>query len=112
MKNNDISADFGAKKPKFDCCIYPSPGLSSSVVEPYNSVLSTHSLLEYTDVCFLMDNEATYEICRRSLQILQPSYSNVNQLIAQTVSSLTSSLRFDGKLISVNFLYIIAYRVS
>jgi len=27
-------------------------------VEPYNSVLSTHSLLEHTDVAVMLDNEA------------------------------------------------------
>ncbi|GMP99558.1 hypothetical protein CsSME_00046991 [Camellia sinensis var. sinensis] len=28
--------------------VYPSPQISTSVVEPYNSVLTTHSLLEHT----------------------------------------------------------------
>ena len=31
-----------------------------AVVESYNSVLSTHALLEHTDVTFCMDNEAHY----------------------------------------------------
>lgn len=72
--------------------------ISSSVVEPYNSVLSTHSLLEHTDVAFMLDNEAIYDICRRSLNIQRPSYTNLNRLIAQVISSLTASLRFDGAL--------------
>jgi len=86
------------KKSKLDFCIYPSPQVSTSVVEPYNSVLSTRSLLESTDVAFMLDNEAIYDICRRSLDIEQPSYTNLNRLIAQVISSLTSSLRFDGAL--------------
>merc|ERR1712060_986813 len=32
--------------------------VSTAVVEPYNSVLSTHSLLEHTDVAVMLDNEA------------------------------------------------------
>jgi len=44
-----LSVDYG-KKSKLDFCIYPSPEVSTAVVEPYNSVLSTHSLLEHTDV--------------------------------------------------------------
>ena len=32
----------------------------SSVVEPYNGVLSTHSLLEHTDASILYQNEAIY----------------------------------------------------
>lgn len=43
--------------------------VSNAVVEPYNSVLSTHSLLEHTDVAIMLDNEAIYDICRRSLDI-------------------------------------------
>lgn len=52
-------------------------------MEPYNSVLSTHSLLEHTDVAVLLDNEAIYDICRRSLDIERPTYTNLNRLISQ-----------------------------
>jgi len=61
-------------------------------------VLSTHGLLEHTDVCVILDNEAVYDICRRSLGIERPSYANLNRLVAQVISSLTASLRFDGAL--------------
>jgi len=93
-----LSVDYGKKKSKLDFCIYPSPEVSTAVVEPYNSVLSTHSLLEHTDVSFMLDNEAIYDICRKSLDIERPSYQNLNRLIAQVVSSLTASLRFSGSL--------------
>ncbi|KAJ6310375.1 hypothetical protein OIU76_015163 [Salix suchowensis] len=78
-------------------CIH-HPQVSTSVVEPYNSVLSTHSLLEHTDVAVLLDNEAIYDICKRSLDIERPTYTNLNRLISQVISSLTASLRFDGAL--------------
>jgi tubulin alpha len=92
-----LSADYG-KKSRLDFCIYPSPQNSTSVVEPYNSVLSTHALLEHTDVAFLLDNEAIYDITKRSLGIEKPTYRNLNRLIAQVISSLTTSLRFEGAL--------------
>ncbi|XP_021718441.1 tubulin alpha-1 chain [Chenopodium quinoa] len=92
-----LSVDYG-KKSKLGFTIYPSPQISTSVVEPYNSVLSTHSLLEHTDVAVLLDNEAIYDICRRSLDIERPTYTNLNRLISQVISSLTASLRFDGAL--------------
>jgi tubulin alpha len=38
-----LSVDYG-KKSKLGFTVYPSPQVSTSVVEPYNSVLSTHSL--------------------------------------------------------------------
>jgi len=92
-----LSVDYG-KKSKLGFTVYPSPQVSTAVVEPYNSVLSTHSLLEHTDICVVLDNEAIYDICRRSLKIDRPTYTNLNRLIAQVISSLTASLRFDGAL--------------
>ncbi|KAE8725210.1 Tubulin alpha-3 chain [Hibiscus syriacus] len=95
-----LSVEYG-KKPKLGFTIYPSPQVSIAVVEPYNSVLSTHSLLEHNDVAVLLDNEAIYDICRRSFDIERPTYTNLNRLISQIISSLTTSLRFDGA-INVN----------
>jgi tubulin alpha len=92
-----LSVDYG-KKPKLGFTVYPSPQTQTAVVEPYNSVLSTHALLEHTDVCVILDNEAVYDICHKNLNISCPSYSNLNKLIAQVISSLTASLRFDGAL--------------
>ncbi|KAG2375155.1 hypothetical protein C9374_010159 [Naegleria lovaniensis] len=92
-----LSVDYG-KKSKLGFTVYPSPQVATAVVEPYNSVLSTHALLEHTDVAVMLDNEAIYDICRRSLDIQRPTYTNLNRLIAQVISSLTASLRFDGAL--------------
>merc|ERR1712146_65073 len=92
-----LSVDYG-KKSKLGFCIYPSPQVSTAVVEPYNATLATHSLLEHTDVAVMLDNEALYDICRRCLDIERPTYTNLNRLMAQVVSSLTASLRFDGAL--------------
>jgi len=83
---------------KMTFSIFPSPQIATSVVEPYNSVLCLHSMLDNTDVTVAMDNEALYDVCRRSLDVEKPTYTNLNRLIAQVVSSLTASLRFDGPL--------------
>ncbi|KAF6172729.1 hypothetical protein GIB67_000787 [Kingdonia uniflora] len=56
------------------------------------------SLLEHTDVVVLLDNEAIYDICRRSPDIKRPTYINLNRLVSQVISLLTASLRFDGAL--------------
>ncbi|KAG2219092.1 hypothetical protein INT45_005823 [Circinella minor] len=92
-----LSTDYG-KKTKLEFSVYPAPKVSTAVVEPYNSVLTTHATLEQSDVTFMVDNEAIYDICRRNLDIPRPSYANLNRLIAQVVSSITASLRFDGSL--------------
>ena len=73
--------------------------LSSAIVEPYNTVLATsQGLLEHFNTNCIIENEACYDICRRNLSITRPTYSNINRLIAQVVSSWTYSLRFDGSL--------------
>ncbi|VDQ00986.1 unnamed protein product [Trichobilharzia regenti] len=92
-----MSVDYG-KKPKFQFLIYPSPRISSAVVEPYNSLLTTHSTLEHTDCSFLIDNEAIYNICYKTLEVEKPTFTNLNRLISQVVSSITCSLRFPGSL--------------
>ncbi|MBA0605835.1 hypothetical protein Godav_018370 [Gossypium davidsonii] len=59
------------------------------VFQPYNSVLSTHSLLEHTDDAVLLENEA---ICRRSLDIERPAYTNLNRLVYQLARKACVSL--------------------
>ncbi|KFY26800.1 hypothetical protein V493_03852 [Pseudogymnoascus sp. VKM F-4281 (FW-2241)] len=92
-----LSVDYG-KKCKLEFCVYPAPQTATSVVEPYNSILTTHTTLEHSDCSFMVDNEAIYDICRRNLGLERPNYENLNRLIAQVVSSITASLRFDGSL--------------
>ena len=57
--------------------------MSTAVVEPYNSILTTHTTLEHSDCAFMVDNEAIYDICRRNLDIERPTYTNLNRLIGQ-----------------------------
>ncbi|XP_071957195.1 tubulin alpha chain-like [Antedon mediterranea] len=92
-----LSVDFG-KKSKLQFSIYPAPQISTAVVEPYNAILTTHTTLEFSDCAFMVDNEAIYGICNSNLDIERPTYTNLNRLIGQIVSSITASLRFDGAL--------------
>ncbi|KAF5280468.1 hypothetical protein FQR65_LT03277 [Abscondita terminalis] len=92
-----LSADY-EKKTKLEVAIYPAPQISTAVVEPYNTVLTTHDTLEHSDCTFVFDNEAIYDICRIKLHVERPSYTNLNRLLAQIISSVTSSLRFEGSL--------------
>ena len=89
--------DYG-KKSKLEFSVYPAPQVATAVVEPYNSILTTHTTLEHSDCAFMVDNEAIYDICKRNLDVERPTYVNLNRLISQVVSSITASLRFDGAL--------------
>ena len=92
-----LSTDF-SRKAKLEFTIYPSPRVATSVVEPYNAVLTSDFSLDHANCAFLMDNEAIYNMCHRRLGIERPSYMQLNRLISQVVSSVTASLRFEGSL--------------
>ena len=77
--------------------ILPSPKVSDIVVEPYNSLLALDQLTEWCDEVFCMDNEALYNISSRNLKCKKVSYDNLNNLIAQTMSGVTTTLRFPGQ---------------
>uniref|UniRef100_A0A3Q2CIK8 Tubulin alpha chain n=1 Tax=Cyprinodon variegatus TaxID=28743 RepID=A0A3Q2CIK8_CYPVA len=83
-----LSIDYG-KKSKLEFAIYPAPQVSTAVVEPYNAILTTHTTLEHSDCAFMVDNEAIYDICHRNLGVERPTYTNLNRLMAQLVSSIT-----------------------
>jgi len=89
---------FGKKIPRIAFSVFPSPQISTCIVEPYNSCLSMPSLLDFSEVCVCLDNEAIYNICKQTLKIPKPSYVNLNRLVSQVISSLTASLRFEGEL--------------
>jgi hypothetical protein len=53
--------------------VFPSPKVSDTVVEPYNATLSVHQLVENADECMVLDNEALYDICFRTLKLTTPT---------------------------------------
>merc|ERR1711990_202466 len=51
-----------------------------------------------SDETFVIDNEALYNINHNILKNDQPTYSELNGLVAQATCGITASLRFPGKL--------------
>merc|ERR1711920_672394 len=78
--------------------IIPSPKVSDTVVEPYNAVLSFHQLVENADEVMMMDNEALYDICFRTLKLTTPTYGDLNHLVSAAMSAVTCCIRFPGQL--------------
>lgn len=92
-----LSVEYNGKT-KLEFSVYPAPRIATAVVEPYNSILTTHNTMEYSDCAFMVDNEALYDICHHKLGVERPSYSHINRLVSQVISSITASLRFEGLL--------------
>ena len=76
--------------------VVPSPKVSDTVVEPYNATLSVHQLVENADECMVLDNEALYDICFRTLKLTTPTFGDLNHLISAVMSGVTCCLRFPG----------------
>jgi len=78
--------------------VFPSPKVSDTVVEPYNATLSIHQLVENADEVMVIDNEALYDICFRTLKLTTPTYGDLNHLVSASMSGVTCGLRFPGQL--------------
>jgi len=93
-----IKTDYGSSATVIEFAVYPAPNISPVIVEPYNSILTAHATINNSDCTLIFDNEACYEACTRNLDVSRPTYTNINRLIAQVVSGVTSSFRFPGSM--------------
>ncbi|XP_040865566.1 tubulin beta-1 chain-like [Glycine max] len=57
--------------------VFLSPKVSNTVVESYNATLSIHQLVDITNECMVLDNEALYDICVCTLKLTNPSCIDV-----------------------------------
>ena len=85
------------KKPIFTFSVFPSPLISDSVVEPYNSILTLNKLKNFANEVIVLDNHALFNIASTKLQ-RRANYTDLNYIIALIMSSVTASLRFHGTL--------------
>ncbi|KAF3449006.1 hypothetical protein FNV43_RR09730 [Rhamnella rubrinervis] len=73
--------------------------LISKIREEYpDRMMLTFFLVENADECMILDNEALYDICFRTLKLTTPSFGDLNHLISATMSGVTCCLRFSGQL--------------
>nr|ACN61492.1 beta-tubulin T4 [Euplotes focardii] len=78
--------------------VFPSLKVCDNVVASYNTTLSVPHLIENADEVMVIDNEALYGICFRTLKLTTPTYGDLNHLVSAVISGVTSSLRFPGQL--------------
>eukprot|EP00216_Chloropicon_sp_CCMP2111_P003221 CAMPEP_0198242492 /NCGR_PEP_ID=MMETSP1446-20131203/16966_1 /TAXON_ID=1461542 ORGANISM="Unidentified sp, Strain CCMP2111" /NCGR_SAMPLE_ID=MMETSP1446 /ASSEMBLY_ACC=CAM_ASM_001112 /LENGTH=449 /DNA_ID=CAMNT_0043925993 /DNA_START=46 /DNA_END=1395 /DNA_ORIENTATION=+ len=78
--------------------VFPSQKVSDVVVEPYNATLAIHQLVENADEVMVIDNEALYQICNKTLKLENPKFGDLNNLVSAVMGGITASLRFPGQL--------------
>lgn len=76
----------------------PSARVSEIVTEPYNAILSLHEMIDTTNESIIFDNEAIYDICCNQYRMSNPTLQDLNALIANTMSGVTTGFRFPGQL--------------
>ncbi|KAL4501497.1 hypothetical protein ABPG72_021304 [Tetrahymena utriculariae] len=84
------------KKSNLGLTIYPSDKIQREQFEPYNSVLYSQQLIENEDVNLVLDNEALLDMCNMNIHKQNPTYNDLNRVIAQAVSQLTCPLRYEN----------------
>ncbi|KAL4436195.1 hypothetical protein ABPG74_018179 [Tetrahymena malaccensis] len=87
---------FYKKQFNINSILFPSNNIANEVVEPFNFVLGLYDITY--DMSLLFQNEQIYQFTDNFLDIDQPDYQNINQLISIINSSITHSMRFGGDL--------------
>ncbi len=72
--------------------------LSLMPFQPYNALLSVHQIVENSDLTMCIDNEALYDVTQRTLKVKQPSFDDLNTIVAQVMCGISTTLRFPGQL--------------
>lgn len=68
------------------------------------SIFSISSSLKYSDMDFIFQNDAINEILITKFNLEKVSYSDINRLIAQVISSITCPLRFNKNINMSNYI--------
>uniref|UniRef100_H0XJM2 Tubulin/FtsZ 2-layer sandwich domain-containing protein n=1 Tax=Otolemur garnettii TaxID=30611 RepID=H0XJM2_OTOGA len=69
--------------------VVPLPKVSDGMVEPSNTTLFIHQLVENSDETYCTDNTALYHICFCTLKLTMSTDGDLNQLISATMSGVT-----------------------
>lgn len=88
------SLSLEARSPEWSSLLTAASQISIAAVQPYNSSLTIHTILEHLGCAFMVVMRP-YHACHRNLNVEHPTYTNLSHPISQTVSSITASLRFE-----------------
>lgn len=71
-------------------------GLSDTVVQPYNCLLTLKRLILNSDCTVVLDNTALDRIAFDRLKAANAGYAETNALVSQVLSASTATLRYPG----------------
>ncbi|VDN98937.1 unnamed protein product [Rodentolepis nana] len=74
--------------------IVPSHKMAVGPIEIYNCVHYLNHSADFCDLNILLDNAALFDICTKELQVIRPTYTTINRVIAPIVAGMTATMRF------------------
>ncbi|KAA8496072.1 Tubulin gamma chain [Porphyridium purpureum] len=79
--------------------VFPNQSdMSDVVVQPYNTMLALKRLTMNADCVVVLDNTALNRLAEERLLVSQPTFPQVNSLVATVMAAATSTLRFPGNM--------------
>ncbi|KAF8821585.1 putative tubulin [Cardiosporidium cionae] len=82
---------------RFTTSVFPSSE-DDVVTSPYNSCLAMWKLREHASCVFPVSNDALIRLCKQESCKGQKPFDALNNIVAQLLTNLTSSMRFKGSL--------------
>lgn len=84
------------RKLQFQLAVVSTSGHTSqpnvAVADPFNAVMAASTSIEHTNCTLLVENEALTDILRRDLKTTQPTFNDLNQLVAQVIVAILDEL--------------------
>ncbi|CDW90712.1 tubulin beta-1 chain [Stylonychia lemnae] len=74
--------------------------LQERSLETYNTVLGFNSLVQNVQSTVLFDNHSLFNLCQRQFKLPKPNIEDVNYLMTQYMTTITSAIRFPSKQIN------------
>lgn len=69
---------------------------TAAVESYYNAALSMARLIDGSDNTYFADNRSLYDTCTSTMGMGAPAYADLNHLVSQTMSSVTTGFRFNA----------------
>lgn len=89
------------KQIKFSNCVFPS-AFDDVITSPYNSLFSLAKIHEFSSCVLPVSNDALLNILEykkmKNTESDKSNYSKMNNIVANVIVNLTSSMRFEGAL--------------
>jgi tubulin alpha len=90
-----LKTDYGDKRPIIGINVIDTTSKFAPSVAAYNHVLNLSNTLETQNFSYMFDNDTIARLCKSKLGVENPTHDNINEIIAQAVSSLTTGMRND-----------------